>query len=217
MRADRAVTPLTAARLRYGSGVSSRRELLLQEAAALFAARGYHAVGVDEIGAAAGITGPGVYRHFAGKAALLRALTDRAVTEMTQAAVAVRDSVADPYDALVALVDRHVDFAVDQRALLGVWARESRSLPEAELRPLLRQQRAYEQPWRDVLAALRPDLQAAEVSVAVTTTLALLNGTAYVDPTVPPEALRRLLRRMALAALLSRQVPPRPRGTRVTG
>ena len=54
-----------------------RREQLLQCAADLFSARGYHAVGIDDIGAAAGISGPGVYRHFPGKQALLAALCDR--------------------------------------------------------------------------------------------------------------------------------------------
>ena len=59
-----------------------RREQLLEAAAALFAERGYHAVGIDDIGAAAGISGPGVYRHFPSKQALLAALCDRALTRM---------------------------------------------------------------------------------------------------------------------------------------
>ncbi len=44
------------------------------EAARLFAERGFHGVGVDEIGAAVGISGPGLYRHFAGKDAMLAEL-----------------------------------------------------------------------------------------------------------------------------------------------
>ena len=63
-----------------------RRELLLEAAAELFAARGFHAVGIDDIGAAAGITGPGVYRHFAGKQALLEVLCDRAMTRLLDGA-----------------------------------------------------------------------------------------------------------------------------------
>src|SRR3954462_3729937 len=52
----------------------TRREQILSEAARLFAARGFHGVGVDEIGAAVGISGPGLYRHFAGKDAMLAEL-----------------------------------------------------------------------------------------------------------------------------------------------
>ena len=41
----------------------------------------------------------------------------------------------------------------------------------------------------------------------VASTFALLNSTALVDTPVPPDRLSRLLRRMALAALLSRRAP----------
>ncbi|MDQ0961610.1 AcrR family transcriptional regulator [Streptomyces sp. B4I13] len=52
----------------------TRREQILREAARLFAERGFHGVGVDEIGAAVGISGPGLYRHFPGKDAMLAEL-----------------------------------------------------------------------------------------------------------------------------------------------
>lgn len=48
-----------------------RHDQLLEVAALLFRSRGYEEVGVDDIGAAAGVTGPAVYRHFSGKQALL--------------------------------------------------------------------------------------------------------------------------------------------------
>ena len=47
--------------------------------ASLVAERGYHQVGVDEIGAAAGVSGAAIYRHFAGKQELLVAVIERAV------------------------------------------------------------------------------------------------------------------------------------------
>src|SRR3990172_3114367 len=42
-----------------------RREAILDAATHLFSARGYADTGIDDIGAAVGITGPAVYRHFA--------------------------------------------------------------------------------------------------------------------------------------------------------
>ena len=47
----------------------TRREEILDAAARLFAERGYHGVSIDDIGAAVGMSGPGFYRHFAGKEA----------------------------------------------------------------------------------------------------------------------------------------------------
>lgn len=178
-----------------------RRELLLEAAADLFAARGYHAVGIDDIGAAAGITGPGVYRHFASKQVLLEHLCDRAMTRMLDGAQSLSQTGGGA--ALDALVDLHVEFAVGERALLGVWAREQRALSEDVRRSLRRRQRAYEQVWREVLERLRDDLSGDEAQLAVTSTLALLNSTALVDTRVAPGRRRPLLRRMALAALLS--------------
>jgi AcrR family transcriptional regulator len=186
-----------------------RRELLLQSAADLFSAKGYHAVGIDDIGAAAGISGPGVYRHFASKQALLEALCDRAMTSMLGGAEEIPAEHDDAGRALEALVDLHVDFAVARRALLGVWTREQRNLSEDVRRSLRVRLRAYEQPWREVLTQLRDDLAPDEVAVAVTATLSMLNTAAIVDADVPADRLTRLLRRMALSALLSRRPPKR--------
>ena len=59
------------------SGTQDRKEQILAAAARLFWDRGYHEVTLDEIGAAAGIAGPSVYSHFAGKTELLRTITER--------------------------------------------------------------------------------------------------------------------------------------------
>jgi AcrR family transcriptional regulator len=178
-----------------------RREQLLEAAAALFAERGYHDVGIDDIGAAAGISGPGVYRHFASKSALLEALCDRAMTRMLDGARRLRSEHDDPAEALEALVDLHTDFAVRHRALLGVWLRDQRALSDDVRRSLRRRQREYERVWRGAAAPLRTDLDDAEVAVVVAAALALLNATALTDVTVAPDRLRPLLRRTALAAL----------------
>ena len=186
-----------------------RREQLLEAAAALFAERGYHAVGIDDIGAAAGISGPGVYRHFASKQALLESLCDRAMTRMLAGARGTTSAQNDPHAALEALVDLHVLFAVEERALIGVWVREMRALSDDVRRSLRRRMREYEQPWHAVLAQLRDDLDPAEVAVVTGSTLAMLNATAFTTPEVSPDQLARLLRRMALSALLSRRTPRR--------
>src|SRR5436305_15047820 len=59
------------AALHADAGNPSRREQILRAAAQLFAERGSRAVGVDDVGAAVGVTGPAIYRHFASKDAML--------------------------------------------------------------------------------------------------------------------------------------------------
>ena len=184
-----------------------RREQLLEAAAHLFADRGFHAVGIDDIGSAAGISGPGVYRHFRSKSALLEALCDRAMTRMLEGARGISSRHDDPHAALEALVDLHVAFAVEERALIGVWVREARALSDDVRRSLRKRMRAYEQPWHAVLSRLREDLDADEVAVVTAATLNMLNGMAFTALTVEPARLEALLRRMALSALLSRRLP----------
>jgi AcrR family transcriptional regulator len=178
-----------------------RREQLLEAAAALFAERGFHAVGIDDIGAAAGISGPGVYRHFPSKGALLEALCDRAMTRMLEGARGIPAAHRDPARALEALVDLHVAFAVEERALIGVWVREARALSDDVRRSLRRRMRSYEQPWRSVLGQLREDLSQAEVALVVGAVLNMLNGMAFTSTTLDETAQAETLRRTALAAL----------------
>ena len=180
-----------------------RRQRLLEAAAALFAERVCHAVGIDDIGAAAGISGPGVYRHFASKQALLAALCDRALDRMLEGAEGISAAHGDPRVSLEALVELHVAFAVDERALIGVWSRELPALSDDLRRSLRRRMRAYEQPWQAVLACLRDDLEPAEVAVVTGATLAMLHATALSRTGVSRGRLAGLLRTMALAALLA--------------
>src|SRR4051812_50088701 len=65
------------AALHADAGNPSRREQILRAAAQLFAQRGSRNVGVDDIGAAVGVTGPAIYRHFAGKDAMLAEMLGR--------------------------------------------------------------------------------------------------------------------------------------------
>jgi TetR/AcrR family transcriptional regulator len=58
------------------------RSHLLECALALFAARGYEAVGVQEIVDTAGVTKPTLYHHFTSKRGLLDALLEKYFSEM---------------------------------------------------------------------------------------------------------------------------------------
>src|SRR3954462_15943974 len=99
----------------------TRREQILKEAARLFAERGFHGVGVDEIGAAVGISGPGLYRHFAGKdampAELLVGISERL---LAGGRMRVAEGAKSPEAVLTALVDGHFNFALDDRPLITV-------------------------------------------------------------------------------------------------
>lgn len=185
-----------------GSGTRSlRKSALLQAAADLFAARGYHAVSTDDLGRAVGISGPAVYRHFASKAELLATLCDAAMSHLLEGAGGIVESPGSESDAIARLVEFHVDFAARERALLAVYLREQRELPVRELRLLRRRQREYENVWCGAIAAQRPDLPESDVRAVVKMMLSMLNGTAHIRDGIPRARLVGLLHQLAAGAL----------------
>ncbi|WP_164514808.1 TetR/AcrR family transcriptional regulator [Bifidobacterium goeldii] len=70
-----------------------RREQLIQVGRALFAAKGFEAVSVEEIAANAKVSKPIVYEHFGGKEGLYAVIVDREMRALTDALTA---TLSDP-------------------------------------------------------------------------------------------------------------------------
>jgi AcrR family transcriptional regulator len=144
-----------------------RRERILSAATTLIASRGYLGVNLADIGAAAGIVGSGIYRHFDGKAAILVELFDRVVDRLildAEQSLEVSDEAAA---TLATLVRGQVRFTIDERALCQVYLQEARNLPEKDIRRLRWKQRHYIDLWQEALSTLREDLSPAQVQVLV--------------------------------------------------
>ncbi|GGX09470.1 TetR family transcriptional regulator [Streptomyces malachitofuscus] len=183
----------------------TRREQILKEAARLFAERGFHGVGVDEIGAAVGISGPGLYRHFAGKDAMLaELLVGISGSLLTGAKQRLKeaDGVA-PEAVLDSLIEGHIDFALDDRPLITLHDRELDRLRDTD-RKLVRQlQRQYVELWVEVVRRLYPELAEPAARSAVHSVFGLLNSTPHLarPGALPGRATTAaLLHRMARGA-----------------
>ncbi|MFJ9706896.1 TetR/AcrR family transcriptional regulator [Streptomyces sp. NPDC101234] len=183
----------------------SRREQILKEAARLFAERGFHGVGVDEIGAAVGISGPGLYRHFAGKDAMLAELLVGISGQLLTGAkrrLAEADGVPAA-EVLDSLIEGHIDFALDDRPLITLHDRELDRLRDSD-RKLVRQlQRQYVELWVEVLRGVHPTLSEPAARSAVHSVFGLLNSTPHLGrPGSLPgrAATATLLHRMAKGA-----------------
>ena len=83
-----------------------RRELIVDAAGRQFGEHGYAGTRLDDIAAAAGVTKPVLYRHFAGKSALYLALLERHRADLGTFAAAI-----PPAGSLEARL----------RAVLGIW------------------------------------------------------------------------------------------------
>jgi AcrR family transcriptional regulator len=180
-----------------------RREEILTAAAALFAQRGFHGVSIDDIGSAAGMSGPGIYRHFPGKEAVLSqmllGISERLLDEGGRRAAAA----ADAQEALDALLRWHVGFALGQPDLITVQSRELANVPEPARRQIRRLQRLYVEEWVTVLSELSPHAAQASLRTAVHAMFGLLNSTPHSASELPAEAVAELLHAMARAALVA--------------
>ena len=186
------------------AGATGRPEAILGAAVDLFRSRGFHSVGIDEIGTAAGISGPGVYRHFASKAAVLAALFDSTSEHLLIAAEEVQKADCPPVETLDRLLALHVSTAVEQRARLAVWVQDRHSLPAEDRDRIGRRQAEYLAIWVQTLVQLRPELAPAEAEMLVHAAFGAVNSVAFHDAGLAPEELQALLRKVASAVLRTR-------------
>ncbi|MEJ8279583.1 TetR/AcrR family transcriptional regulator [Pseudonocardia spirodelae] len=183
----------------------SRRDQILTEAARLFARHGFHGVSIADLGAAVGVSGPALYRHFPGKEALLAELLID-ISERLLDGGRERVGHGDPRAALAALVDFHVAFATREPELIVVQERDLANLPDEARRTVRRLQRTYVELWVDTLRRVHPGVAPAEARTVAHGVFGLLNSTPYA-PRADQAAARgadarvAVLRRMALAAL----------------
>lgn len=94
------------------------RDALIAAARALFAERGYAAVGTEEIVRAAGVTRGALYHHFDGKRALFEAVYERIELELAQriAGGALDAGATEPLEAMRAGAEMFLRAATEPEA-----------------------------------------------------------------------------------------------------
>jgi AcrR family transcriptional regulator len=184
------------------AGKPTRREQILAAAAELFARRGFHGVSIDDIGAAVGISGPALYRHFRSKDAMLGEMLTSISEYLLTGAQRTMDTNTEPDRALPELIRFQVDFALDNPALITVQERSLAILTDPDRRRVRAMQRRYVELWVRTIMVMVPDVTEPGARAAAHAVFGLINSTphsAYLDRAQMAE----LLYRMALAALVS--------------
>jgi AcrR family transcriptional regulator len=153
-----------------------RERRILDEAAALFHEKGFHGVGMDALGARAGLSGPALYRHFSSKNEILAALFNEAMDELVGATIPVD---ADPADDLRRMVRHHVEYAVSHRALVGIYQREDRSLDDPWRTMFARRRRRYVERWETAVSLRFPAADPESVAVTTQSCLGVIFSVAY--------------------------------------
>jgi AcrR family transcriptional regulator len=181
------------------------KRAILRSALGLFATRGVEAVSVRDIAAASGFTNPALFRHFASKEALARALFEVCYRQLVDAMLAVEaeDSLRAWLTAVLGEIARApeaVHFVLEN--VRPYWRGlpdelRARNLPALVRARLEREQRA---------GRLRPDLDIPMARTVIDGALAqIARGAHFRDGPLDPEATAA-----ALADLLLRGMGPGP-------
>lgn len=157
---------------------AERSDAILREAARLFAESGYNGVSLEDIGAAVGVSGPAVYRHFAGKQALLGAVLVKVSDDLVTGGTRVAAVGATPDARMRALVEFHVDFALGHADVIRVHDRDVVHLDADDHAEVRRLQRAYIELWISTLSPL-VDADAEELRLRVQACFGLINSTPH--------------------------------------
>ncbi|MDN5759286.1 MAG: TetR/AcrR family transcriptional regulator [Tomitella sp.] len=182
---------------------ADRRVRLLDAAARLIAERGYGGVSMRDLGAAADVSGPAVYRHFASKQDVLVELLVGISERLLADGKAQVEGAPGPVEALERLLAAHARFVINDQDLIRIQDRSLSVLnPDARHR-VRRLQREYVEIWVTVLCALDPDLPAREARFRAHAAFGLMNSTPHGPPVdvLGRERVKDLLMRMAQGAL----------------
>ena len=179
----------------------ARKEKILAAAALLVARNGYHAVSMADIGAEAGITGSGIYRHFESKAAILVALFEQVIDNLLTDEQRVVESQPDLDKALGLLIAGQVEFVVGTREIAQVYHLEIASLPADDRSRLRRKQRLYVEGWVHLVRELRPGLDDSTARTLVHAAISAIQSSLFHNVGLPEETLRATLADAARAVL----------------
>ena len=184
---------------------ADRQAAILHEAARLFAERGYSGVSLEDLGAAVGVSGPAVYRHFENKQALLGAILVRVSERLRAGGRAVVDAGGTPEEQLHAIIAFHVDFALADADVIRVQDRDLASLRDEDRHTVRRLQREYVELWIGILSSLHASHSQSDLRVRAHACFGLINSTPYssrgLRGTPADSTVRGILESMAFAAL----------------
>ncbi|MBP2328047.1 AcrR family transcriptional regulator [Kibdelosporangium banguiense] len=174
---------------------SRRRDRILHEAIRLARAHGYPAVTIESIGAAAGIDGSTVYRHYRDKEDIFLTAYELAGRQLL--------STLDDEALVHELVARYIDHALRHGDLVAVWLTESSHFTGTRSRDARGLQTTYTKRLVRALRGARPELDDEHAEVIVRAVFLLVNGAVSLGPATrfSEQRMRTLLGSMAGACL----------------
>ena len=149
-------------------GYEDQRELILAQAAALFARRGYVGTSMNEVAQACGLSKATLYHYHPDKDALLASICEAHVSRLHGIVQGAAQGEPTPQARMRALIRRLVEEYADAQNAHRVLTEDVKFLPEAARERILDQERAVVRGFASVVAQLRPDLREAALATPLT-------------------------------------------------
>jgi AcrR family transcriptional regulator len=165
---------------------------LLDTAIRLFAARGYQAVSLDDIGAELGLAGPSLYHYYATKSDILVAAFARAAAWLPARPLSLDE-----------LVTAYTDLAVRERTLFAVYVWEAVNLPPEAGRRIRSRLDADVQAWCAALGDVRPRLTDSQRLALVHAARAVVHDVVRIGHWHDRPDLAAALRSLVMAVLFA--------------
>jgi AcrR family transcriptional regulator len=172
---------------------AARREAIFAAALRLFRERGFHATSINDIGAAAGVTGPAIYRHFAGKDEVLaEAIREgsRRIAAVTREALSHEE--LSPREALEGLVRAHLQVALENADMYAAYVLELRHVTDEVRKPLRRSEGRLREAFKRCLQAVHPEMGDEEARTLVTMAVFSVASLCMVPSRLDDDALVKL-------------------------
>ncbi|ORA63699.1 TetR family transcriptional regulator [Mycolicibacterium elephantis] len=183
----------------------SRHETLLAAGARLFRAQGYPAVSTSEIGKSVGIAGPGLYRSFSSKQAILDTLIRRLDDWWTLECVRALRADGDEAATLRRLVAGRVRVCLDDPDLVSVSITELAHASEEVRDGFLRSQADREAVWTELVRKLVPDTTTAQARLLVAAADSFVDDVARTWHLTRNSGVAEEVTALAIAILTSRR------------
>ncbi|AFR48605.1 TetR/AcrR family transcriptional regulator [Gordonia sp. KTR9] len=202
IRADRRGHPVVP------RSVGQRSAQIVRAATKLFQEAGFRNVSIEQIGAAVGLTGPAVYRHFPGKHDILSQALTTQVELVAQLMADAKSRGRSPGDQLSLLLDGLGDLTA-HRDVSTLWRREQRHLQHAELDVMKEYFDELSEHVASLIVATRPDLSPAAAEVLSAALLSVFSNTSGMRGSLPPARLKQVQRAVA-DSLITCELPRAP-------
>jgi AcrR family transcriptional regulator len=132
----------------------NRLPLILDEAARLFRAQGFHGTSIRDIVRAINMLPGSLYYHFPTKEALLAAVYAEGVRRISDAVTAATQDSREPWDRLESACVAHLEALLQESDYAQVVIRVRPSDAPSVAGELVRLRDGYEQLWIDLIQAL---------------------------------------------------------------